>query len=83
MGNPCATDEEVLAAAKAARCDEFISKMGIWIRYFGRRCRRKTLWRRRQRITIARAMLKPADVVILDEASAMPIQKMRYTLKKP
>ena len=27
MGNPCATDEEVLAAAKAARCDEFIRKM--------------------------------------------------------
>lgn len=29
MGNPCATDEEVLAAAKAARCDEFIRKWNM------------------------------------------------------
>lgn len=36
----------------------------------------------RQRITIARAILKPADVVILDEASAYADPEMRCILKK-
>ena len=70
MGNPCATDEEVLAAAKAARCDEFISKMEYGYDTLVGDAGGKLSGGERQRITIARAILKPADVVILDEASA-------------
>ena len=70
MGNPCATDEEVLAAAKAARCDEFIRKMEYGYDTLVGDAGEKLSGGERQRITIARAILKPADVVILDEASA-------------
>ena len=70
MGNPCATDEEVLAAAKAARCDEFIRKMEYGYDTLVGDAGGKLSGGERQRITIARAILKPADVVILDEASA-------------
>ena len=65
-----ATDEEVLAAAKAARCDEFIRKMEYGYDTLVGDAGGKLSGGERQRITIARAILKPADVVILDEASA-------------
>lgn len=62
MGNPCATDEEVLAAAKAARCDEFIRKMEYGYDTLVGDAGGKLSGGERQRITIARAILKPADV---------------------
>ncbi|MDR1094263.1 MAG: ABC transporter ATP-binding protein/permease [Clostridiales bacterium] len=70
IGKNGATDEEVVAAAKAARCDEFIRKLpdgyGAVIGENG--C---TLsGGERQRISIARALLKAAPIVLLDEATA-------------
>lgn len=70
MGNPNATDEEIIAAAKAARCDEFIRKLEDGYDTLAGDAGGKLSGGERQRITIARAILKQADVVILDEASA-------------
>ncbi len=70
LGRKGATDEEVLAAAKAARCDEFVSALpsGYDTNIGENGC--MLSGGQRQRISIARAILKDAPVVILDEATA-------------
>ncbi len=70
FGRPDATDEEVYAAAKAARCHDFIQALphgyGTVVGEGG-----GTLsGGEKQRISIARAMLKNAPIIILDEATA-------------
>lgn len=70
LGRQNATDEEVLKAAKAARCEEFVSNLpeGYHSMIGENGC---TLsGGERQRISIARAILKDAPVIILDEATA-------------
>lgn len=70
LGKPEAADSEVLAAAKAARCEEFISRLEKgWDTPAGE-AGGKLSGGERQRIAIARAILKDAPVVILDEATA-------------
>lgn len=70
MGNPAATDEEVEAAAKAANCHDFIMQLEQGYDTLAGEAGDRLSGGERQRITIARAMLKPASVVILDEATA-------------
>lgn len=70
MGNPAATDEEVEAAAKAANCHDFIMQLEQGYDTLAGDAGGRLSGGERQRITIARAMLKPASVVILDEATA-------------
>ena len=69
-GRVGATDEEVLAAARAAMCDEFVSRMPQGYDMMIGENGGRLSGGERQRISIARAILKDAPVVLLDEATA-------------
>ena len=70
LGDPNAGDEEVMAAARAAQCEEFISKLPQGYNTPAGEAGKRLSGGERQRIDIARAMLKDAPVIILDEATA-------------
>ncbi len=70
MGRPDATDEEVISAAKACGCHDFILKLENGYNTVAGGAGGHLSGGERQRISIARAMLKDAPVVILDEATA-------------
>ncbi len=70
LGNPSASDEEVRAAAKAACCDEFVGKLPNGYDTPAGEAGGRLSGGEKQRIAIARMMLKNAPIVILDEATA-------------
>ncbi len=70
LGKFGATDEEVLAAARAANCDEFVNKLPEGYKTPIGENGAKLSGGERQRISIARALLKDAPIVLLDEATA-------------
>ena len=70
MGNPDATDDDVINAAKACGCHDFISNLENGYDTVAGGAGGHLSGGERQRISIARAMLKNAPVVILDEATA-------------
>jgi len=70
LGKHGAGDEEVLAAAKAANCDEFVEKLPEGYKTPIGENGAKLSGGERQRISIARALLKDAPIVLLDEATA-------------
>lgn len=70
LGNPNSTDEEVYAAAKAACCDEFIVRLDKGYDTPAGDAGKRLSGGEKQRIAIARAILKNAPIVILDEATA-------------
>lgn len=70
LGKHGASDAEVMAAAKAANCEEFVSKLPQGYQTPIGENGAKLSGGERQRISIARALLKDAPIVLLDEATA-------------
>jgi ABC-type multidrug transport system fused ATPase/permease subunit len=70
FGNPNASEAEVIAAARAARCHEFIMALPHGYDTVVGEGGSTLSGGEKQRISIARAMLKDAPIVLLDEATA-------------
>lgn len=83
MGNPNATDKEVEAAAKAANCHDFVLALENGYDTMAGDAGDQLSGGERKRIIIARAMLKPASVVILDEATAYADPESEAEIQQP
>ena len=70
IGKKDATDDEIVMAAKIARCYDFIDKMPDGIDTIIGENGQRLSGGERQRISIARAILKDAPIILLDEATA-------------
>ena len=70
IGKKDASDAEVVAAAKLAHCDEFVEKLPQGYETFIGENGSQLSGGERQRISIARAFLKDAPIILLDEATA-------------
>lgn len=82
LGNQNATDEQVIAAAKAAQCHEFVEKLP---RGYDTVIGTKGVHLsggERQRIAIARAIVKDSPIIVLDEATAFADPENEYLIQK-
>ena len=82
MGNENATKEQVIAAAKAAQCHDFISKMPEGYHTVVGTKGVHLSGGERQRIAIARAIIKDSPIIILDEATAFSDPENEYLIQK-
>lgn len=69
-GKPNANDEEIIAAAKMARCHEFISHLKDGYETLVGERGIKLSWGERQRVAIARAILENKQIIVMDEATS-------------
>ncbi|WP_244835054.1 ABC transporter ATP-binding protein [Clostridium sp. BJN0001] len=82
LGNPKATDEEVYKAAKMAQCDEFVKKLANGYDTNAGDAGKQLSGGEKQRIAIARVMLKNSPIIILDEATAFTDPENEEKLQK-
>lgn len=82
MGNRNATEEQVIAAAKAAQCHEFISKLPEGYHTIVGTKGVHLSGGERQRIAIARAIIKDSPIIVLDEATAFSDPENEYLIQK-
>ena len=78
VGNYQATDEEVYQAATMANCNEFIDKLPEGYQTVIGENGQTLSGGERQRISIARAFLKQAPIILLDEATSSLDPKMKH-----
>jgi ATP-binding cassette subfamily B protein len=82
MGRPDATSDEVVAAAKTARCHEFIEKLPDgYHTVFGKKGAHLS-GGEAQRVSIARALVKNAPVLVLDEATAFADPENEHLIRQ-
>ena len=67
---PDATEQEIIAASKMAKCHDFISKLKDWYDTFVWERWIKLSWWERQRVAIARAILENKRILVMDEATS-------------
>ena len=82
MGNSGATEEQVVAAAKAAQCHEFIERLPDGYHTVIGSSGIRLSGGERQRIAIARAIIKDSPIIILDEATAFSDPENEYLIQK-
>lgn len=82
MGNPNATEEQVVEAAKAAQCHEFIMNLPDGYHTVVGTKGIHLSGGERQRIAIARAIIKDAPIIVLDEATAFSDPENEYLIQK-
>lgn len=82
LGNPKASDKEVIDAAKAACCHEFIQNLNNGYNTNVGEAGGKLSGGEKQRIAIARAILKNAPIVVMDEATAFTDPENEDKLQK-
>ena len=82
MGNPNATKEQIVQAAKAAQCHDFIMKLpNGYDTVIGTKGIHLS-GGERQRIAIARAIIKNSPIIVLDEATAFSDPENEYLIQK-
>ena len=82
IGNQKATDDQIIAAAKAAQCHEFIEKLPDgYHTVIGTRGVHLS-GGEQQRIAIARAIVKDAPIIVLDEATAFSDPENEYLIQR-
>lgn len=82
MGNPNASENQVVEAAKAAQCHDFIEKMPDGYKTVIGSAGIRLSGGERQRISIARAIIKNAPIIVLDEATAFSDPENEYLIQK-
>ena len=82
MGKKDATREEVMEALKNAQCEDIIAKLPEGSGYRNRKSGTYVSGGEAQRLSIARAMLKNAPILIPDEATALPTRTMRQRYRR-
>ena len=82
MGNPSASEEQVIAAARAAQCHDFISRLPDGYHTVVGAKGVHLSGGERQRIAIARAIVKDAPIIVLDEATAFADPENEYLIQE-
>ena len=82
MGNPSASEEQVVAAARAAQCHDFISRLPDGYHTVVGAKGVHLSGGERQRIAIARAIVKDAPIIVLDEATAFADPENEYLIQE-